>query len=202
MIRTIFFDVGDVLVKLDFDRAYRAAAELCGCSPAEVRLRLNQSELAEPYERGEIDSREFYRDCEQRLGLGLDFDGFARLWGDMFALDHELVSPKLIEALGRRYRLALLSNTNELHYQGLRRDLPILELFPQAMLSYELGVMTPSEAIYRKALELTGSRPEESFFTDDRAENIEGARSVGIHAAQFRGQAKLEADLRAAGVEW
>lgn len=201
MIQTILFDLGDVLVKLDFDRAYRAAAALRGCPTQEVRRLLRESGLADPYERGEIDSQEFYRGCENLLGLGLDFGGFARLWGDMFSSE-ELISRKLIEALGRRHRLAILSNTNELHYQWLRRTYPLLELFPQAVLSYEIGAMKPSAAIYEKALELTRSRPEECFFTDDRMENVEGARAAGIRAEPFRGQRELESALRAAGVEW
>jgi putative hydrolase of the HAD superfamily len=201
MIRTLLFDLGDVLVKLDFDRAYRAAAKLCGGGPDEVRRLLRESDLAGPYERGEIDSPEFHRRCDSLLGLGLDFDGFSGLWGDMFSPD-ELVSREFVRALGDRYRLAILSNTNELHYEWLRREYPILGLFPRAVLSYEVGAMKPSPAIYQAALEATGSRAEECFFTDDRGENVEAARALGIRAEVFRGQAALEEALRDAGVEW
>jgi HAD superfamily hydrolase (TIGR01509 family) len=62
--------------------------------------------------------------------------------------------------------------------------------------------MKPSPAMYQAALEATGSRAEECFFTDDRAENVEAARALGIRAEVFRGQAALEEALRDAGVEW
>ena len=201
MIRTILFDIGDVLVKLDFDRAYRAAAGLRGGAPEEVRRLLREADLSGPYERGEIDSHEFHRRCEELLRLGLDFESFKRLWGDMFS-PAELVSPDLIEALRRKYRLALLSNTNALHYEWLQREYRVLSLFPQAVLSYEAGAMKPSPAIYEAALRMTGSSPEECFFTDDRAENVEGAQAMGIHAVPFRGQRALEGALRLAGVDW
>ena len=201
MIQTIFFDLGDVLVKLDFDRAYRAAAELSGRSPSEVRRLLAEADLAGPYERGEIDSNEFHHRCEVLLGLGLDFKAFARLWGDMFSSE-QLVSPDLVEALGRRYRLAILSNTNPLHYECLIREYPVLRLFPQAVLSYEVGAMKPSAVIYERALALTDSQPEECFFIDDRVENIEGAQVLNIRTALFRGQPGLEQALRAAGADW
>jgi putative hydrolase of the HAD superfamily len=201
MIRTLLFDLGNVLVKLDFERAYRAAAKLRGCAPEEVQRLLREADLAGPYERGEIDSEEFHSRCEELLGLGLDFDGFSGLWGDMFSHD-ELVSPEFIRALGGRYRLAILSNTNPLHYEWLRREYPILELFPQAVLSYEVGAMKPARAMYEAALETTLSRPEECFFIDDRAENVEGARASGIHAEVFRGQTELEEALRSIGVRW
>ncbi len=201
MIRTIFFDLGDVLVKLDFDRAYRAAAKLSGGEPEEVRRLLAEADLAGPYERGEIDSAEFHRRCEALLGLNTSFESFSALWGEMFASE-QLVSPDLIEALGRRYRLAILSNTNALHYQRLRRRFAFLALFPMAVLSYEVGAMKPSREIYERALERTASSPEECFFVDDRPENVAGAAAVGIHAVEFRGQADLERALRDAGVEW
>jgi putative hydrolase of the HAD superfamily len=201
MIRTLLFDLGDVLVKLDFDRAYRAAAKLRAGSPEEVRRLLHEADLAGPYERGEIDSTEFHRRCDSLLGLGLDFEAFSGLWGDMFAQD-ELVSPSFVEALGRNYRLAILSNTNPLHHAWLLPRYPVLDLFSQAILSFEVGAMKPSATIYDAALKATGSRAEECFFTDDREENIEGARALGIRAERFTGQAALEDTLDALGVEW
>ncbi|MEZ5361985.1 MAG: HAD family phosphatase [Bryobacterales bacterium] len=201
MIRTLLFDLGDVLVKLDFDRLYRAAATRCGREPEQVREQMRAADVAGPYERGEIDSAEFHRRCDAQLGLGQDLAAFSTMWSDMFSPD-ELVSPELIEALLPRYNLAILSNTNVLHYEKLRNDYPIVRLFPRAILSYEVGAMKPAPAIYEAALAATGSRPEECFFTDDRAENIAGALAMGIHAERFEGQTKLEQALQAAGVRW
>jgi putative hydrolase of the HAD superfamily len=119
----------------------------------------------------------------------------------MFSGD-ELLSPDLLQALGRRYNLAIVSNTNTLHYERIRREYPVVDLFPLAILSYEVGSMKPSPEIFRAALEAVGSRPEECFFIDDRAENVEGARKLGIQANLFRGQAALEEAMREAGVRW
>jgi putative hydrolase of the HAD superfamily len=201
MIRALLFDLGDVLVKLDHDRVYRAAAAHCGKAPEEVRRLLAESGVSFPYERGEIDCAELHRRCESLLGLGLDFQAFADLWSDMFSGD-ELLSPDLLQALGRRYNLAIVSNTNTLHYERIRREYPVVDLFPLAILSYEVGSMKPSPEIFRAALEAVGSRPEECFFIDDRAENVEGARKLGIQANLFRGQAALEEAMREAGVRW
>ncbi|MCB9385563.1 MAG: HAD family phosphatase [Bryobacterales bacterium] len=201
MIRTLLFDLGDVLVKLDFDRLYRAAAARCGQSPEQVRERMREADVAGPYERGEIDSAEFYRRCDAHLGLDQDLASFSTMWSDMFAPD-ELVSPELIHALLPHYNLAILSNTNALHFEKLHQDYPIVRLFPRAILSYEVGAMKPAPAIYEAALAATASRAEECFFTDDRAENVAGARALGIHAEPFEGQPQLEQALRAAGVRW
>ena len=199
MIRTLLFDLGNVLVGLEFERAYRAAADLSGRSPDEIRDLLRTSNLAVPYECGRIDSAEFHRRAVELLGLRLDFDGFARLWGDMFA-DRPLVQDALLDEAARRCRMAILSNTNELHFLDIRRRYPLLEKFQDYVLSYEVGAMKPAPRIYEAALEATGSAASECFFTDDKPENIEGARRLGIDAELFRGEADLREHLRRRGV--
>lgn len=199
MIRTLLFDLGNVLVGLEFERAYRAAAALTGRTPDDVRDLLRGSDLAGPYERGEIDSTEFHRRAAALLGLELDFERFSALWGDMFA-ERPLVDEALLDEAGRRCRLAILSNTNELHFEYILRRYPLLERFEDYVLSYRVGAMKPGARIYEAALEATGSRPEDCFFTDDKPENIAGARRLGLDAELFRGEADLREQLRRRGV--
>jgi glucose-1-phosphatase len=200
-LQVLFFDLGNVLVELDFDRAYRAAAALRGGEPDDIRRLLAESDLAAPYERGEIDSAEFHRAVSDLLGIDVGFDEFARLWGDMFS-ERELIATDWIAALGEKNRLALLSNTNELHFEAVRQRYPVVELFPEAVLSYRVRSMKPSPAIYEAAVEAAGCAPGECFFVDDRPENVEGARAAGLDAELFRGQSELEEQLRARGVHW
>jgi len=199
MIRTLLFDLGNVLVGLEFERAYRAASALSGLSPDRIRDLLRTSGLAGPYERGEIDSAEFHRRTVELLGLEIDFERFAALWGDMFA-DRPLIDDALIDQAAARCRMAILSNTNELHFLDIRRRYPLLGKFEHYVLSYQVGAMKPSARIYEAALEMTDSRPEECFFTDDKPENIAGARKLGIDAELFRGEDDLREHLRRRGV--
>ena len=201
MIRTLLFDLGNVLVGLDFDRAYRAVAEVTAHAPDEVRRRLFESRLADVYEEGAITSEEFHRRCCRTLEMEMVYDQFATVWGDMFA-ERPLLDEDFLAALGRRYRMAVVSNTNELHFQWLRERFRLLDHFETLVLSYEVGAAKPAPAIYQAALERTGSRPEECFFTDDREENVLGARALGINAALFTGQRDLEKGLAARGVSW
>lgn len=198
MIRTVLFDLGNVIVPLDFARAYRKASRLTGLNEREIAKLLDESGLAVPYESGWITSAEFHRRTEELLGLGLGFDDFGALWGDMFG-EEPLIGEEFLDELKEDVGFAMLSNTNELHFQWITQRYAVARRFETTILSYEVGAMKPDAKIYQAALEATGSRPEECFFTDDKPENIEGARAVGIQAELFEGAGKLREQLAALG---
>ncbi len=200
--KAVLLDLGNVIVGLDMDRFYRAVALLCPFGFEEIPDRIRDAGLYEPYERGEILSDEFHhRFCEALQINGVAFDEFGRLWGDMFQ-PAPLLSSELLRGLSARYPLLLLSNTNELHFRWIRRHYPLLEHFRDYVLSYQVGAMKPSPEIYREAVRRAGCDPEECFFTDDVAENIAGARRVGIDAQLFAGEEQLQRQLAERGLRW
>ncbi len=202
MTKAILVDLGNVIVGLDFDRGYRAAAARCRFSVAEIPERIHAAELSVPYELGEITSEEFYqRFCKALEMTDVSFADFARLWGDMFGPE-PLLSDALLEGLRARYRLVLLSNTNELHFRWIREHYPLLKHFHDYVLSFEVGSMKPSAGIYREAIRVAGCQAEECFFTDDNEPNIEGARRLGIDAVRFAGEEQLKEELRRRQVVW
>jgi putative hydrolase of the HAD superfamily len=67
--------------------------------------------------------------------------------------------------------------------------------------SYQLRIAKPDPAIYRHTLEKLGTRPEETLFLDDKIENIDAARALGIRGIQFSTVDKLRADLLAEGLD-
>jgi putative hydrolase of the HAD superfamily len=199
MVKALLFDLGRVLVNVDFDMGYSRMAALNGLSVEEVRDRLNDSRLAYAFESGLMPSQEFASRVCELMGVAPTFEEFADIWYSVF---HQgpLLPEAFIAALHERYRLVLLSNTNALHYEMLEPRLPALKHFDAYTLSYKLGVQKPSPAIYRDAVVKAGCAPGECFYTDDVPEYIDGAKAAGIHAVQFRGIGQLKADLRAAGV--
>ena len=103
---------------------------------------------------------------------------------------------ELLEQLRGRYRLAALSNSNELHWERNTNELRIIELFEFAISSHEVGLCKPDPAIYRVALERAKvSSPEAVVFFDDLAANVEAAKSVGLRAFQVRGVDELRSRL-------
>ena len=202
MTKAILLDLGNVIVGLDFERGYRAIAARCAFSVAEIPERIRAAALAAPYEVGEISSEEFHRRfCDALEMRGVNFADFGPLWNEMFA-PTPLLSSELLESLRARYRLLLVSNTNDLHFRWIRRRYPLLKHFHEYVLSYEVGSMKPSPGIFQEAIRRAGCRPEECFFTDDVEANVEGARRLGIDAVLFSGQEQLEQELARRGVNW
>ena len=201
MIRSLIFDLGRVLVPFDFRRGYERMSQRCGLQPEEIRARLSSDGLVREFESGVIGGRQFHERVGRLLGAEVDYEEFREIWFSVF-LPETLIPDRLLESLHARYRTVLLSNTNEIHFEMIRRHYPILRHFDAFVLSYEVGAMKPDARIYAAAVAAAGCAPEECFFTDDISEYVEGARRAGIDAVVFEGAEALERELRARGVVW
>ncbi len=201
MIKTVIFDLGKVIIPFDLQRGYQGLYLVCGLEPDEVRKRIAGAGIVAPFEEGRISPQDFVDALSRALGVRLEFDRFCELWSSIFLPD-PLLPEELLEGLRRRYRLLLLSNTNAIHFDMIRRTYPILRHFHEFVLSYEVGAMKPDERIYQAAIERARCLPQECFFTDDMEAFVEGARRAGIDAVQFRSAVQIERELRDRGVRW
>jgi putative hydrolase of the HAD superfamily len=107
----------------------------------------------------------------------------------------------LIEALRRHHVVACLTNT-EVEVGRFNRDRGLYRAFDRAFLSTELGLHKPDPAIFRHVTAELGCKPAEAVFTDDKQENVDGARAAGLHAIQFRDLASFSAELAALLGRW
>jgi HAD superfamily hydrolase (TIGR01509 family) len=122
---------------------------------------------------------------------------------DIFGLNASMV-PIVAHLHAARYRLGVLSNTNEAHWSFVSqgRYAVIQCFFEVHALSFQMRVMKPDPRIYLEAAKLAGMDPESIFFTDDRAENVAAARGAGFDAVLFENARQLSAELRARGIRW
>src|SRR3990170_3516731 len=97
----------------------------------------------------------------------------------------------LIERLKKDFRLCLLSNTNELHFEFIRKNFPVVYKFDMWVLSYEAGVMKPDPEIFRIALRKAGIEAEEAIFIDDIRGHVFGAQGLGINSVEFKSVAQI-----------
>ncbi len=201
MIKAVIFDLGNTIVPFDFKRGYAVMERRCGIPAAEIPKRIGATDLVVRFESGQVDSRAFVAELCGILDLDMSFEEFRDVWFSIF-LPRTLISREWLEALGARYPLVLLSNTNPLHFEMLEANYPILGLFERRVLSNEVGAMKPAPVIYERAVTLAGCQPSECFFTDDVEAYVEGARRCGIDAVQFLGEAQVQGELRARGVVW
>lgn len=201
MRKTVIFDLGGVIVPLDFARAYRAIEGRSPYPAHQIPERIAATGLVPELETGRIDPREFAGRISEALGLRVGYEEFCELWSAIFP-PRTLIPESLLEGLRRRHRLLLLSNTNAIHFPYIRKNYPLLEHFDDFVLSYEVGAMKPAREIFQEAIARSGCAPEECFFTDDVADNIEAARREGIDAEQFETYEQLAQALRARHIDW
>jgi len=201
MHKAIFFDLGKVLINFDFRIAYQALEAYGPHSAAEIRRILASTDLVARYETGLIESRDFVAETSRLLDVNVSFEDYRRLFGSIFT--DTLIPEAMLEALARRYRLILVSNTNALHFEVLEEKYGhLLRHFHHHVLSFRVRAMKPQEEIFRAAIAAAGCSAGECFYTDDIAPFIEGARSLGIDAVQFESCAQIERELRSRGIEW
>ncbi len=198
--KAVFLDLGKVLIYFDFARGYRAMEGLCPYAAAEIPRRLAGTDLVERFETGLIEPRDFVAELSAILALKMDYPQFCGAWNAIFT--EPLIPECMLAGLAARYRLLLVSNTNAIHFEGIRAKYPLLRHFHALVLSYQVKAMKPRPEIFRAAVQAAGCRAEECFYTDDIAENVEGARRLGIDAVRFESRAQLEKEMAERGIRW
>ena len=202
-IRFLYFDLGNVLLNFDHRRAAQQMAQVAGV-PVETAWRLIfEGDLQRRVESGEMTDRAFYDEFCQQTGTQADYETLRRAGSDIFWMNQPII-PLVGHLRMAGYPLGILSNTSDSHWQFVNQGqfAVLRRTFREQVLSYEVGAAKPGPEIYQIAIERAGFSPGEIFFCDDRADNVEGARAVGIDAVQFVGVAELAADLRERGVRF
>ncbi|MDD5155019.1 MAG: HAD family phosphatase [Candidatus Omnitrophica bacterium] len=199
-IEAVIFDLGNVLIDFDYYIAINRISLFAAKSPNQIFELFFDSKLTALFEEAKISPEEFFSKVKEMLGLKLDYEGFLPIWNEIFFLTpkNEQVY-KIAQELKDNYALALISNVNILHFDYIKKQFPALSLFKNIVTSCEVKATKPSPLIYQKALDELGASPQNTFYTDDRPELVEGARSLGIKGFIFKGAAQLRKDLLASG---
>ncbi len=200
----IYFDMGKVLLEFSHDQMCRQMAAEAGCSEEAVRRAVfdgGNDSLHRRIERGEWSPDQAYRHFCEATGTSPDQAALEHAASDMFAPMDDSV--RLVESLHEAgCRLGVLSNTNYYDWRFVSDGrYPFLtRCFEAHVLSFEVGVMKPDAAIYAEAVRRAGVPAGEVFFTDDRPENVEGARLAGLDAVLFKSAEQIERELAQRGV--
>lgn len=200
MIRAFLFDIGNVLVHFDFAIAAKAAVPFCEATDAMDVMRRVES-VKHGYEEGLVSRADFLKRSFGALGFRGTEEQFIAAWQGIFTENKPMTA--LVELLHGRYPLYLLSNTNDMHVEGLYRDFPILNRFAGATFSHEAKAVKPERKIYETACRSHGLDPAETFFIDDLAANIATARELGFQAHHYHHEhhGELLDAIRTMGVE-
>ncbi|HEX4047622.1 MAG TPA: HAD family phosphatase [Elusimicrobiota bacterium] len=197
-VRAVFFDIGNVLLRFSSREVLKSIAwEVRGC-PVKLAKYLWHSDIGERIERGEIGGVQLYELFQKELGYKGTPAQFRTLWCDHFTLDRG--SFALLKKAAKSVPTYLLSNTNQLHIDFIRERYEFPNVVRGAILSHELGLRKPDPAIYRAALELSGTKPEETVFVDDLKPNVASAQKLGMIAIRYRGAEDLRRRFETLGL--
>lgn len=185
-IRNIIFDLGGVLLRIDFAHMEKVFARL---GVADFGRYYNQHEASEVFTRletGRISPNAFADALRRMTGKPLTNRQIEEAWTSMI-LDFPEGIVGLLQRLQQRYRLFLFSNTNIIHVPVFEHKLTGLgvaspdELFEAVYYSHELGLRKPDPEAFEEVLRRSGLQASETVFIDDTIGNIRGAASVGLH---------------------
>lgn len=200
MIRTIIFDLGNVLIHVDPQKSLPKLHKKLKIVPEKViGDYLFHSSLLRDYEKGYMDDKDFMNGIRDQLQVRFSDRFFRKCWNGIFAPIQPVMD--LIPVLGEQYQLIALSNSNKMHIDYCLKKFPVLSRFHDIILSYKVGFCKPEPEIFQIALEQSKIPADQILFIDDLYENVESATNLGMHAVQYVGYGELLQSLAKFGIK-
>jgi len=197
--RALLFDLGGVVLEIDFDRVFRTWGARASCDPQALRRRFRFDDAYKKHERGELDAAGYFESLRRSLRLDLSDDDFIAGWGDLYVgLLPGMVA--VLAAATERLPLYAFTNSNPTHEAvWARRYAPELSVFRSIYVSSELGLRKPDPSAFSEVARRAGYPASAIIFFDDTLENVMGARAAGMQAVHVQSTDDVRVALRELG---
>jgi HAD superfamily hydrolase (TIGR01509 family) len=197
----LLFDLGRVVLDIDFSKVVACWAGHAGCEPAHLAGRFSwRDQFYQQHEKGEISDAEFFAALRALLGVELSDAQFLEGWNEIFAGEMPGIAP-LLQRAAQRLPLYAFSNTNAAHVEHFSETYAgVLGHFREIFLSSAIGLRKPDAAAYDHVVKAIGVSASRIVFFDDLAENIEGARACGLTAVHVTSPDDVAHALAALGI--
>jgi HAD superfamily hydrolase (TIGR01509 family) len=194
------FDLGNTLIKLAYERVLQSICRRAGVKRDALIEILEEPGGYRDMERGAITFAEFHDFLRDKAGYRDALHDLQAIWSDFF--DGTLPgAEELLDRVRSKYRVAFLSNSNEVHAELIpRRFAGLFRKDDRFIFSHRFRVAKPDPEIFQRALEVLGALPDQVVFIDDLIENVLAARAVGMRAYQFLDAAALARELEGEGL--
>lgn len=194
MIKTVFFDLGNVLIFFSHARMWQQLGACTGIETDAIKTLFLEDQLLKRYEEGAYSTQEICEIVRKQAKRSFTWEDLKQAACDIFTPNYEIWP--IVHAIKEKgIRLVLLSNTSECHYEYIKENYSIVQLFDHPILSYEVGACKPDLQIFKEALRVAECAPSECFYTDDIPAFIESAATVGLPGAVFRDVPSLREHL-------
>jgi glucose-1-phosphatase len=180
MITTILFDFGDIFLNLEKEAQIEAFKKLGLSGPNEELVAANDL-----FEKGKITELQFLESFNKYIP-DASIEQIRTAWNTIIG-DFPLYRLEFLQLLTRRYKLILLTNTDEIHISKFEHNVGIsffsdfYQCFEKVYYSYEMGMRKPDPAIFSYILNKHDLSPKRTLFVDDKKVNTDAAASLGIH---------------------
>lgn len=190
-IENIIFDLGGVLLDIDYNLTRNAFEQLGVLNFDEMYSQAGADQLFQKLETGKISEESFYKELNRRTGLNLSPEAIRLAWNAIL-LNFRESSLQFLDSIRPKYKIFLLSNTNCIHHTSFskiffnkNREKSFEKYFDKVFYSFEIGLRKPDGICYDWVLKEIGVDPGKTLFIDDSYQNIEAAKKVGLQTVHL-----------------
>jgi glucose-1-phosphatase len=184
-IKNIVFDLGGVLIDIDYHKTINAFKNLGVIDFENMYSQTTADTLFEDLETGKINEIEFYNSIRKEAKLPLDDMQIKTAWNTIL-LNFRPSSIAYLQQLAQTHQTYLLSNTNSIHQAAFLQTYTSIfkadlnNNFTKAYYSHEIHLRKPHKNIYEFVLADANIKAEETLFIDDSIINMPMANELGI----------------------
>lgn len=196
----LLFDLGRVVLDIDFSKAIACWAGHAGCEPEAIVARYVRGEAYRLHEVGKISDEDYFQSLRTSLGIGISDAQFLEGWNAIFAGEMPDIATLLPRA-ARQMPLYAFSNTNRPHVDYFSKEYAgLLGHFREVYLSSSIGLRKPDAEAFDHVVAAIGVPAKRIVFFDDLAENVEGARACGLTAVHVTSPRDVGNALKSLGI--
>ena len=204
-IDAILFDLGGVFITIDYQATIDAFEKLRFENAQLLYSQAEQAILFEKYETGKISTPHFINNLLKLSNSNPSPNQIVKAWNSMIG-DFSIESITLLKNLQSKYRLFMLSNTNELHMELVKRkwqeieNAPMESFFEKVHFSHQLGLRKPYPNTFLEVCKINNLDPVKTLFIDDSIQHIVGAQKAGLQTIYLKKITDLAFELKAFGI--
>jgi putative hydrolase of the HAD superfamily len=204
-IDAILFDLGGVFITIDYQATIDAFEKLGFENAQLLYSQAEQAILFEKYETGKISTPHFINNLLKLSNSNPSPNQIVKAWNSMIG-DFSIESITLLKNLQSKYRLFMLSNTNELHMDLVKRkwqeieNAPMESFFEKVHFSHQLGLRKPYPNTFLEVCKINNLDPVKTLFIDDSIQHIVGAQKAGLQTIYLKKITDLAFELKAFGI--